>query len=126
MNGGGAARRVEGGQEVRGGGLGGAEALRAGALRSLPGSVPPRSQPGPGPLVAQTDQDDGVDYEEPRAGHQAHQDHVGQRQVGGLAGLLTAGHHHGLLAARPHLLDTNDRDVRRDQAELTLSFREIC
>ena len=109
MNGGGPARRVEGGQEVRRGGPGGAETLRAGALRSVAASsVPPGSQSGPGPLVAQTDQDDGVDDEEPGARHQADQDQVGQRQVGALSGLFTAGHHHGLLAApSPHLLNTH-------------------
>ena len=107
MEGGGAARGAEGRQQVGGRGLGGAEALRAGGLQSVPGSVPARSQPGPpGPPVAQTDQNDRVDYEEAGARHQAHQDQVGEAEVGALSGLPTAGHHHGLLAARPHLIMT--------------------
>ena len=106
----GAARGGEARHQVRGGQgrLGGTEALRAGALGSVASSVPPGAQPGPGPLVAQTDQDHRVDYEEAGAGHQADQDEVGEREVVRLTGLLAAGHHHGLLAGRPlpHLLIT--------------------
>ena len=55
------AGRVEGWEEVRGGGVGGGEdlrvveTLRAGGLHPVPRPVPPRAHPRPRPLVAETD-----------------------------------------------------------------------